>query len=634
MNLSGNSRFREGNWLCKLPLVLAPLACTISMTVRASDFEIGEVSGRYNGSISAGGIWNASKPQASAISQGNANSIGYGSAGQFNPNGARTGDDSRLNFHKRGELVSSPVTALGEIEFKWQNYGALLRAKAWYDYTLNNKDVPFGNSTNGYDHDAPLSDSHFDDLAKFQGIALLDAYVFADYEIGSHPLNVRAGNQVVNWGEGLFFQNGINSINPIDSAALRRPGAQVKEGLLPVPMLYGNFGVTDSLSVESFYQLAWRKTVLEGCGTYFSTNDYAAPGCFGVPQRPSANDQISIETGQYIARAKDKDARDSGQFGLALKYFADSIGTEFGTYAMKIHSRTPYINTIADQRLSGAGWQNPTTQAIADANAKYYDAFPEDIRIFGLSFSTEAMGSTVFGEYSYRPNQPVQLNSSDTLQAYSGDPGAALNGTGGFGGVVVPLPLGPDGLAAAPGAEVNGYDRLKISQLSLGTTRTFSQVLGANSLSLTAEAAAKYIHDLPSLDERRYGRTDIYGTNMANGSAKGCQVGVPVEKYKKYACTSDGFVTAFSWGYRLRGQLNYPGAFLGVNVSPYVAFGQDIKGWSYDGNLVEDRLTGSVGIKADYRQTYSADLSWSGSGNTPYASTDKDFIALSVRAGF
>ena len=119
MKLSGNSRFRDGNWLCKLTPMPAPLACTISMTVRASDFEIGEVSGRYNGSISAGGIWNTSKPQALAIFQGNANSIGYASAGQFNPNGGRTGDDSGSTSTS---VVSwfPPVTAVAEIEFKWE----------------------------------------------------------------------------------------------------------------------------------------------------------------------------------------------------------------------------------------------------------------------------------------------------------------------------------------------------------------------------------------------------------------------------------------------------------------------------------------------------------------------------------
>lgn len=618
---------RGGRWFSHAAMALTPLACTISLSVQATEFQWGEVSGRANGSLSVGTIWSAESPANASVFQGNATSIGYGSPGQYNPTGARNGDDGRLNFRKH-DVVSSPTTLLGEVELNWRNYGVFLRGKAWYDYTLSNKNVDFGHSSNGYQHDAKLDDSHFDDPAKFQGAELLDAYVFGDFDVAGHPLNARAGKQVVSWGEGLFFQNGINAINPVDTAALRRPGAQLKEALLPVPMLYGNFGLTESSSLEAFYQLEWRKTVLEGCGTYFATNDYIPEGCYGVP-RAGANDQASYAANQYIHRAKDDDARDSGQFGVAYRYFVDSIGTELGAYAMNIHSRTPYASSIADLRPGGStpGWQNPITPAIDAANSQYFAAFPEDVRIFGLSFSTNAWGTSIFGEYSYRPNQPVQISSADLIQSFATAPAPVM-------ALGIPLPLGDEAIAAAPGSVFNGYDRLKISQASVGFIKSIPQVLGADSLSLMGEVAAKYMHDLPGLDERRYNRTDQYGTDMANGSARGCQLGATVQKYKKYACTSDGFTTKFSWGYRLRAQLSYPGVYAGVNLSPYVAFGQDVQGWSYDSNFVEGRLSGTVGLKADYLQKYSADLSWSGTGNTPYAPTDRDFIALSLRMGF
>lgn len=178
-----------------------------------------------------------------------------------------------------------------------------------------------------------------------------------------------------------------------------------------------------------------------------------------------------------------------------------------------------------------------------------------------------------------------------------------------------------------------GYDRREISQLSLGFIKSIPQVLGANNLSLVGEMAAKYVHDLPGLDERRYVKGDLYGTDFADGSAAGCAAGSP-KRYHKHTCSSDGNATKFSWGYRMRAQLNYPGLLAGVDVSPYVAFGHDVQGWSHDGNFVEDRLMGSLGVKADYLQKYSAEMSWSGSGNTPFAPTDRDFVALSLRMGF
>lgn len=603
--------------------MLSPLAFAIS--AHAAEFDWGEVSGRANGSISAGGIWNAETPDKTWIFQGNASRLGYGSAGESNPRGARNVDDGRLNFRKR-DLVSSPVTLLGEIELNYRNYGAFLRGKAWYDYTLNNRKVDHGHSANGYQRDSKLDDSHFDDLAKFQGIELLDAYVFGDFDIADRPLHLRAGNQVVNWGEGLFFQNGLNAINPLDVAALRRPGSQLKEALLPVPLLYANLGLTDSLSLEAFYQLKWRETVLEGCGTYFASLDMLQDGCFGVDVTGAGNpnDEFAYANDLIVRRSSDDEPSDQGQMGMSLRYFAESIGTEFGAYAMNIHSRTPLTGAHTDLRPgAGPGWI-PGLQA---SNADYFVTFPEDVRIFGLSFSTNVAGASVFGEYSYRPNQPVALFTGDTVPAIYGNP-LTFAGLG--------APLARDLLDAPPGSVVNGYDRLEVSQLSVGVLKTFPQVLGSDNLSLMGEVAMKYIHDLPGQDERRYGKPDLYGSNLVDGQGPGslgCSLGV-APRYQKLGCSSDGFTTDFSWGYRLFAQLNYLGLFAGVNVSPYLSFGQDVQGWSYDSNFVEDRLLGSIGVKADYMQKYSADLSWSGTGNTPFIATDRDFIALSVRMGF
>lgn len=629
MTSLANFSMHSRSWLGKAALTLTPLACAISLQANAGEFEWGEISGRANGSVTTGAIWSAENPNRNLIFQGNADHNGYGSAGQFNPTGARNADDSRLNY-KKDDLVSSPTTLLGEVELNWRNFGAFVRAKAWYDYTLENSKVEHGHSPNGYEPDSKLDDSHFDEMAKFQGAELLDAYVFGDFDLADHPLHLRAGNQVINWGEGLFFQNGLNAVNPVDVAALRRPGAQLKEALLPVPLLYANFGLTDALSVEAFYQLQWRQSVLEGCGTYFALNDYFPEGCYGISRGSLAqnpNDQVGYAQDFIIHRAEDDEARNSGQFGLAARYYADSLGAEFGAYAMNIHSRAPTPSVMTAQRAAGgAGW----IAGQQATNVEYYAAFPEDIRIFGLSFSTTLLGTSVFGEYSYRPNQPAALHSGDIIPAFAGNPVATA------GLIGENLTLGQDAINATSGSRFNGYDRLEISQLSLGFIKTVSQVLGADNLSLMGEVAAKYIHNLPSLDDRRYGRTDSFGTNFAAnqglGSA-GCTVGVNA-RYQKEVCSNEGFVTDFSWGYRLRAQLNYPGLFAGINVSPFVAFGQDVNGTSYDGNFFEDRLLGSFGVKADYLQNYSAELSWAGSGNSFWAPTDKDFIALSLRAGF
>ncbi|MFC5695475.1 DUF1302 domain-containing protein [Pseudomonas sp. GCM10022186] len=600
-------------------VALAPLAIAIS--AQAAEFEVGEVTGNARGSIAVGATWSAENADRNFINQGNATSIGLG--GGFNPNNSTTSDDNRLNFRKKNKLVSSPVTLLGEMDLHYQNYGAFVRGKAWYDYTLENEDVDFGHLPNGYRKNSKLDDSHFDELAKFQGVALLDAYIYGDFELASAPLHLRGGRQVINWGEGLFFQSGINEINPFDLAALVRPGSQLKEAFLPTNMLYANLGVTDNLTLEAFYKLEWRKTVLPGCGTFYAPNDLAPDGCNGMTVLNDlnaalggeSNDASALANGVYVRRARDEDARDGGQFGVAARYYFESIGTEVGAYAMNVHSTVPFFAA----QLFGSGFGGDFSEPDA---ARYLAKFPEDIRIFGLSFNSSIMGTSIFGEYSYRPNQPVGLYSGDFVPAVL-DPVTVSS--------VFGLPLANDVLAATPGSKFNGYDRLETSQLTLGFIKSFQQVLGADSLNLIGESALKYVHDLPGKDERRYGNVDNYGSDF--NSELGCQAAV-LPQYQRYGCSGDGFVSKFSWGYRVNAELSYLNAVAGVNLTPYVSFGHDVKGWSHDGELVEDRLRGTVGLRADYAKKYTVDVSWSGSGNTRYALTDRDFFALSARMSF
>jgi hypothetical protein len=77
---------------------------------------------------------------------------------------------------------------------------------------------------------------------------------------------------------------------------------------------------------------------------------------------------------------------------------------------------------------------------VVAANSTYFMEYPEDIRLYGLSFSTTLpTGTAMSGEISYRPNAPVQLNSTDILFAgitpldpnvslLQGQPGGTING--------------------------------------------------------------------------------------------------------------------------------------------------------------------------------------------------------------
>ena len=101
--------------------------------------------------------------------------------------------------------------------------------------------------------------------------------MWGNFDMFDRPLNVRLGQQVINWGEALFMQNGVNTANYFDLNALRLPGSEIKEALLPLNSLYFSYGLTFNATLEAFYQLDWKNSEDAPTGTYFSTHD-AFPG--------------------------------------------------------------------------------------------------------------------------------------------------------------------------------------------------------------------------------------------------------------------------------------------------------------------------------------------------------------------
>ena len=127
-----------------------------------------------------------------------------------------------------------------------------VRGKYWYDFELKDEDREF----------KPISDHNRKEGSKSAGAQILDAFVYHNYSIADLPGTLRAGKQVVSWGESTFIGNSINSINPVDVSAFRRPGAEIKEGLIPVNMLFASQGLTDKLTVEGFYPVSYTHLTL------------------------------------------------------------------------------------------------------------------------------------------------------------------------------------------------------------------------------------------------------------------------------------------------------------------------------------------------------------------------------------
>jgi hypothetical protein len=477
----------------------------------------------------------------------------------------------------------------------------------------------------------------------------------------------------VSWGESTFIGGGINSINPIDVSAFRRPGAEIKEGLIPVNMFYVSQSLTENLSTEAFYQLEWDQTVVDNCGTFFSQPDVIADGCdnnlavlrtrnglnsaLAAAGLPASLRNASINTlaargvtwgdpdeGVIVRRGPDRDARDSGQFGVSFKYMFDPLDTEFGAYFMNYHSRAPIfsgkgapasaysatglVGSLVARGVPLAVARNlaPTLLPLNVAgNSSYYVEYPEDIRLYGLSFSTTLPTGTAWsGEVSYRPNAPVQLNTTDIL--FSG---------------LTPLNPNVSVLQGTPGEDQKGYRRKEVTQLQTTLTHFFDQVMGAERLTLVGEVGFTHVGGLESTNKARYGRDPSYGPGPLPGGQcvalnTSTLAGGPQNNVSRY-CENDGFTTANSWGYRGRAIWEYNDVFAGVNLKPNVAWSHDVEGYSPGpgGNFEEGRKAVSLGVDAEYQNTYTASLAYTNFFDGKYTTVDdRDFVALSFGVNF
>lgn len=591
------------------------IALSITLSAQAETFNVGEIEGRFDSSLSFGSSWSTANPDKAFISVANGGAAS-----------SRTSDDGRLNF-KKGEAFSTIFKGVHDLELKWGDSGLFVRGKYWYDFELKD----------GSQHLYDIDDSGRDSAAKASGAQILDAFLYHNYEIDDLPGSVRVGKQVVSWGESTFIGNGINSINPADVSALRRPGSEIKEGLIPVSMLYVTQGLSDNLSVEAFYQLSWQKTVLDNCGTFFAS-DVAAQGCDTGMTVNGSDLATGASSYGYVPRLGDQDARDSGQYGVALRWTVPQLNeTEFGAYALNYHSRTPETAWVV-----GTGALRDPVGGLSGqggvSTARYYLEYPEDIHLYGLSFATNIGATAVSGEISYRPNMPMSLNSTDVSTA------ATLGSAATSSLVNAGLPVFSTGWASsAYGSVIEGYKRMPYTQAQLTAVRTFDQVLTADRLTLMGEAAFAHIGGLGSTDgsDLRFGRSSVYGNGELSAAgvaallagARGNQICKLLNSANPDECNDDGFYTQNSWGYRLRAVMEFNDAIAGVNLKPNVSFSHDVSG--YGPTFTEGNKAISVGLDADYLSKYTASLSYTNFFGGDYnTNSDRDFVAFSVGMSF
>jgi hypothetical protein len=565
------------------------------------------------------------------------------------------GDDGNQNFEK-GSIVSNTLKATIDVGFssdpnKNTTFGVFVRGSGFKDFALDDDCC-----------ERTLLTQEALDWAGSR-TELLDAYAWLQFPLGKGSAEIRAGRQVLNWGESTYIQGGISVINPVDVSALRVPGAELREAFRPQGMVWGSVDLSPNLSLEAFYQYEWEEIVIDPPGTYFSTNDFVGPGgttvFLGWGDFPDTGEApwfapTAPEPFLGVPRGETQLAEDGGQYGLALRWFVPSFGgTEFGLYYINYHSRLPTINSMSGTeaawglgQLAGAsaalavyyalgvppGVSDEADQLASNAasaagqnvyakSAYWFTAYPEDIKLYGLSWNAQlgTSGIAFQGEISYKQDAPYQADDVELLFATNSPISDYLSATNQL------IPGGADFEE-----EILGYRRLDSSQLQFTLTKIFSNFLGADQGVILGEFGFNKVFDMPSKDELRFEGPGTY--------VSGNPLNFVAAHPGKMAEEPEHFADDFSWGYRLVSRLTYNNAIGAWSLAPRISWQHDVDGVTPGpgGSFIAGRKALTIGLQAAYQGAWQVDLSYtqySGAGRYNLIN-DRDFVGGFIKYSF
>ena len=375
-------------------------------------------------------------------------------------------DDGTRNFDRYG-AVNNRVSVFGEIIVTKDNYGAVLRGSHFYDDVYKNDNDNDSAATVNRLVGQPGDEQRFigktrnDSGSRFQ---LLDAYVYGSWPIGEDQyLSMNLGRHLVAWGESLFWTNISQGQAPVDATKFNVPGTEAKEAYLPVNQFSFTWAFNEKLALTGFYQLEWEKTRLNPVGDFFSTTDFFGPGSQFIRFAPGV--VASLPDGAVVASARDEDPRDSGQWGLGLRWSID-FNTELGLYHYRYHDRVAsmFLDLAGNSRYSSLD----TIDKLDAAGPVIKFGYFEDIKLTGLSLSSKVGDVQIGSDLSVRQDAPVVLASGapttgDLLMAsanfvYMMGPNSIADQTTLMGELVNQRILGVDTLSVTSGGVTSTDD--------------------------------------------------------------------------------------------------------------------------------------------------------------------------------
>jgi hypothetical protein len=356
-----------------------------------------------------------------------------------NPNS----DDGDRNFSS-GSLVTNRFDVLSEFDIVWRrNFGARFSAAGWYDHAYRNLDNINTASANTLVNGLPVAgqlSSYTERYAKGPSGEWLDAFVFANFDVGSTPVSIKAGQHTVYWGESLLLGGLVHGIaysqNSVDQwKGVANPGSEAKELFRPRGGITVQVQPTSELSLAAQWFYNWQAVRAPESGTYLSGTDmlnFGGDSLIVGPNQRLWNAQ-AVERSRYSSSI--------GDFGLAARWSPEWLDGTMGFYFRNTTDILPQVMVtpgvaqvpspqaclaLGGQPLAGTSPtpclvnRNATTIADLQKYGKvgtYQTAYGNDIHLFGLSLAKNISGVSLGAEVSYRQNMPLVSDPVPILPA-------------------------------------------------------------------------------------------------------------------------------------------------------------------------------------------------------------------------
>lgn len=344
-------------------ILVASLGIAFSSGAHAFTFENESVKGSFDSQVTFGFAKRAGSQDCSLVGDPGTSCNPSSTPGQWT-----VGDDGNQNYNK-GDLFSLSLKGTHELLLQFPDQWKFLARGSW------------------------LKDFRADDTRKTQladdaknqltaDVRLLDLWVSKEFDLNGRTARVRLGNQVISWGESIFLAGGINSTNALDLQKLNIPGTQLKEAVLPAPMISFATGLGSGFNIETYYQFGWNANRLAPVGSYFNAGDQFGKGW----QNGQVNGAAVPTTSDYEHKPKN-----SGQYGVALHYKPADTQLDVGFYAMNYHDKMPNVLI------------NNTTGAT---ELEYL----QNRKLYGVSMNFPLGNWSIGSELSYRPKDAIALS--------------------------------------------------------------------------------------------------------------------------------------------------------------------------------------------------------------------------------